>query len=345
MCYSTRIAFSPISGRISPLLTQFFNKYSQISKKAQEVSIPIFDEMKQKNIAFPILPLTDNRRSDHSLVESIFAGKTAIQIKGDREFNHVIRQCIHKLSDSRPGMELLERVCRHEAPLPIRSSNRTAIISNDANQKPYIEFDAINDRYFTTGDEYGRRFAFCIPHFICLAHEMIHYLHIKEEGKLHLSQPGKDVFPGFPNVEEEYTVTGVKPAEYLKNFPTSSGPATCSLSEHVLCEAYNIPKRDVYGFFLPQTVDDVYPWGGFSALHIAASRGQLKTVQSLISLGANVNLQAKGSRGRTPLMCAYQYHRTDVAKLLLESGSDPNIRDYWGHTASDYLVKSTGSLV
>jgi acyl-CoA-binding protein len=67
---------------------------------------------------------------------------------------------------------------------------------------------------------------------------------------------------------------------------------------------------------------------GMTLLHWACDRGHLSLVKSLLSLGANVNVQ--DSDGTTPLgtavLCEYQ----EVALLLLRSGANPDIKDDTG---------------
>lgn len=302
-----------------------------LSKKTQETTAPIFKEMTNKSpYAQPIAGLNP------ALLNDIFSGKTPIQIEeGDPEFKTDMHRCFEKLGESEIGGELLERICKSKQPLPIRKSSRTEFCLWEG--KARIDFSPDQTLELTASESDGRRYHFTLPSFIALGHEMIHFLHFQEEGKLLTYLPGKDVFPGFPNVEEEYTITGKKRDEFTENNTSHS------ISEHALCEAYQIPKRDVYGFFLPQTIDETYRWGGFSALHLAVSRGEIDTVKSLISQNANVNLQAFGSRGRTPLMCAIQYEHPEIASELLDSGANPKIRDIWGRTALDYVSSKSKS--
>jgi len=68
---------------------------------------------------------------------------------------------------------------------------------------------------------------------------------------------------------------------------------------------------------------------GESALHVAAIRGSLETAQHLLRAGALVD--ARTPRGSTlhmtPTMWALYHGQTELVKLLLSSGADPNAED------------------
>jgi len=52
---------------------------------------------------------------------------------------------------------------------------------------------------------------------------------------------------------------------------------------------------------------------------VSIAKGDLETVQKLISRGADVNAK---SNGMTPIMYAAKYNRTDILKLLIEHGAN-----------------------
>jgi ankyrin repeat protein len=77
------------------------------------------------------------------------------------------------------------------------------------------------------------------------------------------------------------------------------------------------------------------PVGGLTALLYAARDGCYDCVEALIGAGADVNIPTP--EGVTPLMVALDNDHTDVAKLLLDRGANPNLWDWWGRTAL-YIV-------
>ncbi len=87
-------------------------------------------------------------------------------------------------------------------------------------------------------------------------------------------------------------------------------------------------------------------WIGFyrvsqvPSLHAAAGDGDLQEVQRLLGAGEPVNVQITGRwqtyEGQTALMWAAMHGHADVARLLLDSGADPSIRDANGQTAMYY---------
>src|SRR2546422_9186175 len=73
------------------------------------------------------------------------------------------------------------------------------------------------------------------------------------------------------------------------------------------------------------------PVGGLSALLYAARDGCYDCVEALIFAGADVNIPTP--EGETALMLALDNDHNDVAKLLLDRGSNRQLWDWWGRTA------------
>lgn len=87
----------------------------------------------------------------------------------------------------------------------------------------------------------------------------------------------------------------------------------------------------------PNASDDVG-----TPLFAAVDEGHLRVVEVLVDHGADVN--ARGSRGRTPLMESILHgpqNGADVVKFLLARGADRQLTDSKNHTACD-LAKEYG---
>jgi len=73
------------------------------------------------------------------------------------------------------------------------------------------------------------------------------------------------------------------------------------------------------------------PTGGLTALLYAARSGCTRCVSALLAAGADVN--RPNPDGVTPLIVALDNFRFDTARLLLDSGANPHVWDWWGRTA------------
>ena len=62
----------------------------------------------------------------------------------------------------------------------------------------------------------------------------------------------------------------------------------------------------------------------------AAGSGDVSTLSRLLDEGVDIN--AKNSLGRTPLISAAAYNQKEVVQILLERGADPSITDDWDTT-------------
>ena len=63
-------------------------------------------------------------------------------------------------------------------------------------------------------------------------------------------------------------------------------------------------------------------------IHIAAMRGDARTVRLLLEAGANPN--SRGDMGYTPLHYAFREGGWDVVKLLLDNGAREDVRNEFG---------------
>lgn len=73
-----------------------------------------------------------------------------------------------------------------------------------------------------------------------------------------------------------------------------------------------------------------------TALMAATIKGHRDAVVFLIAEGATLN--NKDSYGNTALLHSAVFNRTEIAKLLLEAGADPHIKDVRGNKALDYVI-------
>jgi ankyrin repeat protein len=71
--------------------------------------------------------------------------------------------------------------------------------------------------------------------------------------------------------------------------------------------------------------------GGLTALHFAARQGAMRTAQTLVESGADVNVAS--ADGTTALVMAAINGQFDLAKYLLDHGANPNIASQSGMTA------------
>lgn len=66
------------------------------------------------------------------------------------------------------------------------------------------------------------------------------------------------------------------------------------------------------------------PYSGVTALHVASLYNATESAHALISAGAYID--ARDSDGQTPLFYAVKRNNTDMTKLLISNGADPNVR-------------------
>ncbi|MGJ7486996.1 ankyrin repeat domain-containing protein [Variovorax sp. LT2P21] len=76
---------------------------------------------------------------------------------------------------------------------------------------------------------------------------------------------------------------------------------------------------------------------GWTALHYAASSGQVEIMKLLLEKYAFIDAQSPN--GTTPLMMAAMYGSPDSVKLLLEEGADPLMKNQQEMTATDFATQ------
>ena len=79
-------------------------------------------------------------------------------------------------------------------------------------------------------------------------------------------------------------------------------------------------------------LSDLY---GNRALNVAVQLDELKLVQILLAVGADIN--GKDRQGHTPLMAAAQVGNFKLLKFLIQNGADPKIQDNKGRNAFSYV--------
>lgn len=79
---------------------------------------------------------------------------------------------------------------------------------------------------------------------------------------------------------------------------------------------------------------------GNSAMHVAAAGGAKEAAEFLLNKGFAVD--AKGAKGRTPLMAAVIADRPEMVQWLIKQGADPKLKDEDGFMALMLAVSSGG---
>ncbi|KAF5687618.1 ankyrin repeat protein [Fusarium circinatum] len=85
---------------------------------------------------------------------------------------------------------------------------------------------------------------------------------------------------------------------------------------------------DVVKVLRTRTSKDMRDYRWRTALHLAASAGEIKTVEELLGGNDAFHIEARDIFGRTPLHSAVNSGQEDMACLLLEKGADIEVSDY-----------------
>ena len=118
-------------------------------------------------------------------------------------------------------------------------------------------------------------------------------------------------------------------------YAAAAGKNSGAMVKLLLSKDANPKPRALYSDWPSQITSEpraqYRPAGGLTALLYAARDGCYDCVEALIAAGTDVNVPTP--EGVTPLMIALDNDHTDVAKLLLDHGANPNVWDWWGRTA------------
>ena len=84
---------------------------------------------------------------------------------------------------------------------------------------------------------------------------------------------------------------------------------------------------------------------GWTALHLACFYGNIESAKHLIAAGADVDAIGANAMANRPLHAAAAGRHTEICKLLLTHGADPDARQHWGYTALHAAAQSGDQLL
>lgn len=83
---------------------------------------------------------------------------------------------------------------------------------------------------------------------------------------------------------------------------------------------------------------------GYSAVHYAAKRGNLKVLKYLVSKNGDINKAAENDIGETPLLLSIDSGDLSVSHYLASRGADPSMTNKYGFTALHCAVNGRRTL-
>jgi ankyrin repeat protein len=124
--------------------------------------------------------------------------------------------------------------------------------------------------------------------------------------------------------------------DYLVSSGKVSLEATNSAQETPLMLAAYRSNKDAVDKLLGQGVQ--VNRNGWSALHYAASAGNVDIVNALLARSADIN--ASSPNRTTPLMMAARADHADVCRLLIAKNADPTLVNDRDMTAADFALRA-----
>jgi ankyrin repeat protein len=82
----------------------------------------------------------------------------------------------------------------------------------------------------------------------------------------------------------------------------------------------------------PQLVN-AYAEDGFQALGLACYFGHVEVAEYLVKAGAPINAPSRNELGAAPIQSAVAAGQTEIVRMLLKQGANPNVREQNGDTA------------
>ncbi len=125
-------------------------------------------------------------------------------------------------------------------------------------------------------------------------------------------------------------------ADLLAAWPATNLEAENKEGQTALMVASYLGRRELVEHLLDRGAEVSH--SGWTALHFAASSGQIDIVRILLEHSAFIDAQSPN--GTTPLMMAARHKDVEVTKLLLEQGADPTPVNGAGLTAADFARKA-----